>query len=650
MPMDQRRKTFISPMPLAYNRLKTGGSSRPMKKYFAFTLSFILLLFLFVSSSAQEVQRIVIPPAQQTDRYHINLDLAKELIRAGKPEEAVNLINQLRDAYGDNEELIDLLKEAYLAGKEYDKVEEMIKKDLVSQPKNWMLYCELANVFLKTERREEAKLNLNKAIELGPNNEQTYREVAGVYMRNSFVSEAMDTYKSARMKIGQPTLFALDLASLYEALKDYKSAVDEYFLFMGEDTTKFDVVEDRINRLIQSEENLDQIQLALSERIQKKPQDRYYQKLYGDLLFRRKDLTGAFESYKKVDALFGDKGRFILTFIQMCYNQKYFERAIQASQYLLSTNPPKEPALLSAKLFMARSYEGMERFTAATDVYQEIIDNYTKLNPAEERLFRKEIAFSYFQIGEINLFQLKRPDEALSSFQKVVSNYRDSDWYPDALVGLSDCIMAKGDLDSAQALLQIASDDPRAESKKEEMEFKLTEIEFFKGNFDEALTGYNQVVADFPKGLFVNNSLERIIVIGENQELDRPLLSVFASSMLNKLQGKSDSAIFKLDRIISAKSEKLTDLAFLEKGKIYNEEKKFSESLEAFQKLLEKYPQSLFCDQAQKLIGDVYNYGLKDKTKAIEAYQKLLKDYGRSVYSDEVRDKLRELKAGGSSG
>jgi tetratricopeptide (TPR) repeat protein len=620
-----------------------------MKNYLAFTLFFILLLFFFVSSSAQEAQqRIVIPPTQ-TDRYRINLDLAKELIRVGKPEEAVNLINQLRDTYGDDAELIDLLKEAYLAGKEYDKVEEMIKKDLARDPKDFRLYCELANVFLKTERREEAQLNLNKAIELGPNNEQTYREVALVYLRNSFVSEAMDTYKSARMKTGQPALFALDLAGLYEALKDYKSAVDEYFLFMGEDTTKFDVVEGRINRLIQSEENLDQIQLALSERIQKEPQDRYYQKLYGDLLFRQRDLTGAFESYKKVDALIGGKGRFILTFIQMCYNQKYFDRAIQASQYLLSTNPPKELAL-SAKLFMARSYEGMERFTDAIGAYQQIIENYSKLNPAEEMLFRKEIAFSHFQIGEINLFQLKKPDEALSSFQMVLSNYRDSDWYPDALVGLSDGMMAKGDLDSAQALLQIASDDPRAESKKEEMEFKLTEIEFFKGNFDEALTGYNQVITDFPKGLFVNNSLERIIVIGENQELDRPLLSVFASSMLNKLEGKSDSAIFKLDKIISAKSEKLTDLAFLEKGKIYNEEKKFSEALEAFQKLLEKHPQSFYCDRAQKLIGDVYNYGLKDKTKAIEAYQKLLKDYGRSVYADEVRDKLRELKAGGSSG
>jgi outer membrane protein assembly factor BamD (BamD/ComL family) len=65
---------------------------------------------------------------------------------------------------------------------------------------------------------------------------------------------------------------------------------------------------------------------------------------------------------------------------------------------------------------------------------------------------------------------------------------------------------------------------------------------------------------------------------------------------------------------------------------------------------LEKYPQSIYRDQAQMLIGDVYNYGIKDKIKAIDAYQELLKNYGRSTYVDEVRDKLRELKTNPSSG
>ena len=272
------------------------------------------------------------------------------------------------------------------------------------------------------------------------------------------------------------------------------------------------------------------------------------------------------------------------------------------------------------------------------------------MNLAEEKLYRREISLSFFEIGEIKLFQLRKPDEAFTYYQKVVSDFKDTDAYPPALVRLSDCRMIKGDLDSARTLLEAASLDRRAEGKQEEVGYKLAEIEFFKGNFEKALTGYNQVITDFPKGLYVNNSLERIITIGDNQELERYMLSVFALAMLEKLQGNNDSAIIKLDQIINTKNEKLSDLAQLEKGKIYAQERNFSSSVEAYQKLLEKYPKSLYRDQAQMLIGDVYNYGLKDKVKAADAYQKLLKDYDRSIYVDEVRDKLRDLKGNSSSG
>ena len=46
-------------------------------------------------------------------------------------------------------------------------------------------------------------------------------------------------------------------------------------------------------RLIQTEEHLDQIEAALAERVRNNPKDLFSQRLYGDLLFGRKDLEGA---------------------------------------------------------------------------------------------------------------------------------------------------------------------------------------------------------------------------------------------------------------------------------------------------------------------------------------------------------------------
>jgi tetratricopeptide (TPR) repeat protein len=597
-----------------------------MKRLFAL----FILVVLFFSFSVPCL-------AQQPDQYRINLELAKELMRAGQPGEAIKIINQLRELFGDKEELRELLKDALLSLKEYDEVERMIKEDLSARPQDWMLYTQLGNVYLQTQRMEEAKQNLDRAIQLSPEQKNSYREVAYVYLRNGLRAEAMDTYKLARMKMGIPNVFALDLANLYEQLFDYKQAVNEYFLFMGDDSTKFDLVEDRINRLIRTDQYLDAIALALRERIKDNPRDKYSHKLYGDLLFRKNDLEDAFESYKKVDEISQTQGSYILRFVQMCINQELYDQAIKSSQYILSGQYP-EDVMISAQLYIARSYEGQEKYEEAIATYNDIMDNYQKDFP-------HQVAFAHFQIGEIDLLHFKKPDEALPRFQTVVREFRGSKVYPQALVRRGDCMLVKGDLDSARAFLNTASEDPQADAMREEILFKLTEIEFFEGNFEEALEGYSRLVLDFPKGFYVNNSLERTILINEHQELDRPILARFAQALFEKVQGETESAISKLDGLVEAGSEKLSDLAQMEKARIYREEGEFSRSLEALAKLIERYPESFLCPQAQMMIGDIYYYHLDDREKAIEAYRNLLEEYERSVYVDEVRDKLRELKA-----
>jgi len=597
---------------------------------------FLLILFFLFSFS--------IVFGQDAEKYLQGLEIAAQLISEGKGTEAVKLLEELRNIYGEDPSLKELLKKAYLSTKSYDQVEKMIRKDLAKNPREWRLYCDLADVQFKSQSEEDARKNLRQAIDLAPNEKMPYLEAALVYLRNGLTSDAIDTYKLARVSLNNPRIFSLDLASIYESLTDYKQAVDEYFLYLGDDSTKFDLIEDRVNRLIQTEENLDGIQLALEERIKNNPQDRYSHKLYGDLLFRRGNLESAFDTYKSVDSLFGGEGKFILSFASKCQTNTFFEQAIGACQFLLSKSPSKELEV-QARLCIAGSYEGLERYEDAISTYQKIIEEYPRKSPLG---FASEVAQSFYQIGEIKLFHLKEPDEAFPSYQQVILNYPKSNRFADALVRLGDCLTIEGNLDSAALLFENALRNPKTESKEEEIKFKLTEIEFYQGNFEEALEGYERQVSDFPKGFYVNNSLERIVIISENQSLDRYLLSVFAQAVLEELQGKFDSAILKLEKIISAKSKTLSDKAQFEKAKIYREKKKFSSALDFFQQLIKKYPQSFYCAKAEKLIGDIYWYDLEDKPKAIQAYQKVLKDYPRSLFVDEVRERLKELKEGSS--
>jgi tetratricopeptide (TPR) repeat protein len=177
----------------------------------------LLILFLLFSFS------LVV--GQDVEKYFKDLDVVDRLISAGRAEEALKLLEELRKIHGDDPPLMDLLKRAYMSTKSYDQVEKLIRDDLAKNPRSWRSYCELADLQLKTQKEQEARQNLKKAMELAPNEKTTYPEVALVYLRNGLTSDAMDTYKLARVRLNDPRIFSLDLAGIYEALADYKQAV-----------------------------------------------------------------------------------------------------------------------------------------------------------------------------------------------------------------------------------------------------------------------------------------------------------------------------------------------------------------------------------------------------------------------------------------
>ncbi|NIN64602.1 MAG: hypothetical protein GTO63_07835, partial [Anaerolineae bacterium] len=73
------------------------------------------------------------------------------------------------------------------------------------------------------------------------------------------------------------------------------------------------------------------------------------------------------------DELSDARGKQILTFIRMCHTSGYYEQAAKASQYLVSAQPSREVVVL-AKVYVAYSQEGQEKYEDAIQTYQSIID------------------------------------------------------------------------------------------------------------------------------------------------------------------------------------------------------------------------------------------------------------------------------------
>jgi tetratricopeptide (TPR) repeat protein len=214
------------------------------------------------------------------------------------------------------------------------------------------------------------------------------------------------------------------------------------------------------------------------------------------------------------------------------------------------------------------------------------------------------------------------------------------------LIKLGEIYLLKDQVDSALAHYEKSLKDPLAQPVYEEFCFRLADVYFYKGDLEQSAESYQKIINDFPKGMFVNNSLERLNLIKDNLDMNRPFLKNFSKALLLEYQENFSEAEKLLEKIAQAKVSTLSDAALMEKSSLLRKKRNFKSSISEYQSLSDKFPDSPYLALALKSIGDVYQQDLRDIPKARETYELFLKKFPNSLYVQEVREKLKALSPG----
>ena len=533
--------------------------------------------------------------------------------------------------YPQEHKISSYLKQAYRQTKSYEKLKKVILEQININLKDWLLWCELGDCQIKMGDLTSSEQSFGKAMEMVPKLPDVYQVIANYYLLNGMTQNAIQTYIAGNKNLKWHN-FSLELAHLYESVRDYRSAVESYFDFMQNDSEKFNLVEGYILGLISSGEDLAGMELALKNIIQKEPENKYAYRLLSSLLFEKREVESALEMSKTTDLLWHREGEYIFYFARLCQKNGFYQEAILACDYLLSKYP-YGPFIPQTKLCKAASLEGEKRYTEATHSLQKIIQDYKR---------GEEVNQAYFQLGEMKLSLFNQPDSALFFFRNLLKNPL-SPRYFDAATRIGDCYLVKGNLDSASLWFGNLLKTPEAQDKFEEVQFKLAEIDFFSGKFDLAEEEYNRLVLDYPKGLYVNDCLEKLALLKENKANSATLL-LFSEALLEKTKRNYDKATSLFQNIINFENKQLAEASEVQIALIYRERKEFDRSIAAFNQLIEKYPKSFYCPLALKSIGDIYYFDLNDKVKAEISYEKVLTEYSNSLFVEEIRDRLKKIK------
>ena len=138
------------------------------------------------------------------------------------------------------------------------------------------------------------------------------------------------------------------------------------------------------------------------------------------------------------------------------------------------------------------TYMSLDKDDLAIEAYKSILTKYPKSD---------RVSDVYLKLGLI-YFNLDNLDESLNWYQKVVQNYPSTPASNEAMLAIKEIYISKGD---PNGYIAFANKYPGAKvtvSEQDSIIYLSAEKQFFSGNVDNALQGFNSYLSKFPNGYF----------------------------------------------------------------------------------------------------------------------------------------------------
>jgi tetratricopeptide (TPR) repeat protein len=453
-------------------------------------------------------------------------------------------------------------------------------------------------------------------------------------------------------------LFTIDLAQILGITMNYADATTEYTRWLAQNPTQLAFVQNKMAAYTgRGEAREDAIAVVLAG-LKRNDSVQLYQ-LLGWLYLEGKRFSDAFDVYRKIDVLTNSRGAEIYAFADRAFKERSFDVAAQAYQLAINT-PVSSARLPYAKFGYALSLKELESvadtlaglspagtfpeseaqisYRGAVAYFRQIISEY----PRSEFSAR-----SYYQIGTIQFQKYFDLDGALASFEQVEREIPGLNTiHFDVALRIGEILTAKGDTAKAAVrFLRVITAPNATPDQQDEAHFRVAELYYFRGRFQEAVRELAQISLNL-KADFTNDALVLQTFLQENAVMTDTPLQEFARADFLARQRKNTEAILLFQRVISQFPEALlVDEALMKIASLQIQARLYADAVATFERFLTEFKDnSIMLDKAQFGLGEVYERGLDDKAKALAAYEKLLADYPQSLLVTRARKRIRELR------
>ncbi|MFC2084502.1 tetratricopeptide repeat protein [Bacteroidota bacterium] len=578
--------------------------------------------------------------------------LARNYEQRGDYEKAKTIYEEIVQNQPTNHIYIRRLNSLYLKLKEYEQSINFLESLISNNPDELNFHGLLGSTYYTMGNSEQAYLTWEYALTLKPDNPTSYRIIANFALENRSFKKALEILKIAQSKSDDPRAFSYEIANIYASIMEYDEATKEYCNVLSAQPKQLDYIRKRILTYIDKGNASEETINVIKEYVNNYKSSDVFNELLAFLYTHLKFYERALTLIVSLDQSQVKNGSLIYEFANETYNEKAYEISANGFKFILD-NYHDSPFFPSAEIGYARTLEaalntenritnvwqkyknidttGSTEYLKMISIYQQLVDKYTGSDINNEAKYR---------ISKIYLENLNELKFAETGFIEIIETAPMSKYSFLAMDKLTELYIQLGDLEKTKLYVSKLINDKRtSQDTKNKAQFKLARIEFWKGNFGNAINLLSVITQNLMNN-YANDAIELQLLINSVKSDSLNLFRFAKADYLaeqKKFVEASEEYEFLSENSNSLILKNVSRFNLAEINIVLNNLQK---SIEILEELSEQETGNLFADKSIFLLGNIYQFYLLDNKNAVTEYKKLLEKFPNSLYFDISREML----------
>jgi outer membrane protein assembly factor BamD (BamD/ComL family) len=574
-----------------------------------------------------------------------DLDIATEYFKAKEYTKAKAAFEKLTK----NEDLANQVHYDYIQTliqlKDWKAAEKFLKKQIKSNKGNSRYIADFGDLYLLQEKTKEAKIELDKAIELAKISENEAQLLANHLIQTSKIEEAIAVLLQSRAHFNNPLLYGNTLGKLFKRTGNTEMMINEYLIY-AQNNSNLDYFKTIIQDEIKTEKEQVILERVLYESVQKYPDIPFYTEVLISYLVNQKLFYKAFLQAKALDKRMKYDGSNVYELAFVARQNKDWANAAKMFEYMAKEYPKNQEYPAVRRLLVNCKEEMIKTMYPVDNIeIKKLIVDYKKL--LEEVGLNQRTFEAMKSMANLYAFYLHEPDSAQAVLEKAIKlASSDMNFVNRCKLDLGDIQLLAGFFWEATLTYQQVEKAEKDNPIGYEAKLKNAKLNYFKGDFEVAEDILN-ILKKATTREIANDAMDLSLLIRDNTGMDstETAMKCYAAAELNIFQNKFGTAVDSLTRIISNyKNDGLADEALFKRANCYLKTGKNDLAVADLNKIIEDFPVDVLGDDATYLLAITYQEKLNEANKAMKLFETLMKNYPGSIYVVDARNRFRALR------